>query len=240
MYIRKNKIMERYLIQPPEKTPFDQKKELFGQVWKDTVINHLIKIPTALDLTVPIIQKCLKNVNKRDAFKMDDLKTFGLHLLVSVLIEDALFYWSHRLLHTSFLFKHVHRKHHEFHNLASYPIASEYTHPVESLLGNILPVMVGPIVTGQSFMTLQIWLWIRMLKTSDAHCGYHFPFSPFGMFWPFNEAPRHDFHHEKGVGSFGSFFQFWDNVCGTDAQYVAFRAKKEAKAAKALTAKKKE
>ena len=114
--------------------------------------------------------------------------------------------------------------------LAPLAVASEYTHPVESCLGNILPVLVGPFVAGCNFATLQVWLWLRMLKTADAHCGYALPFSPFG-FGPLNEARRHDFHHEKGVGSFGSFFKFWDQVCGTDSAYLSFRKKKEEKEA---------
>ena len=65
-----------------------------------------------------------------------------------------------------------------------------------------------------------------MLKTSDAHCGYDLPFSPFGFTYPLNSASRHDYHHEKGTGSFGSFFVFWDELCGTDLAYLRFRERR--------------
>ena len=96
------------------------------------------------------------------------------------------------------------------------PIASEYTHPVESLLGNILPVIAGPMLLSSHLPTVSLWVVIRLLKTSDAHSGYNFPFSPFNMGFPFNEARRHDFHHSANIGSFGSFFVVWDRLCGTD------------------------
>jgi len=33
---------------------------------------------------------------------------------------------------------------------------------------------------------------------------------------------RHDFHHSHNVGNFGSFFIFWDWICGTDYKYRAW------------------
>ncbi|GMI43691.1 hypothetical protein TeGR_g2453 [Tetraparma gracilis] len=181
-------LFKQYSIQPPAKTPFDQKPALFAKVWFDTALNHLVKIPLAILLALPLLSKRITGMSARDSLTLPPLKTLGLHLLASIVIEDALFYWSHRILHDKWLFKHVHRKHHEFHNLAAYPIASEYTHPVESIVGNVVPTLAGPMLVGCNFATLQLWLVIRMLKTSDAHCGYDFPFSPFGLCWPLNEA----------------------------------------------------
>jgi hypothetical protein len=34
-------------------------------------------------------------------------------------------------------------------------------------------------------------------------------------------SERHDFHHSKFQGSYGSFFCFWDWLCGTDVPYRA-------------------
>lgn len=43
--------------------------------------------------------------------------------------------------------------------------------------------------------------------------------------------PRHDYHHSHNVGNFGSFFVFWDWLCGTDQAYLAWRSRKDAKVA---------
>ncbi|GMI13444.1 hypothetical protein TrVE_jg5681 [Triparma verrucosa] len=221
-------LFERYLIQEKSKTPFDQNKKLYKSVVVDTIMNHLVKIPLAVYISFPLLQRCLK-IDRSAAFTMPPMKLLAYQVLISALLEDALFYWSHRALHNPFLFKHIHSKHHKFHNLTAYPIASEYTHPIESIFGNIIPVLTGPLLLGMDLASTQIWLWIRMLKTSDAHCGYDLPFSPFGAFWPLNSARRHDYHHEKGVGSFGSFFVFWDQLCGTDAAYLKAQEKKKKK-----------
>ncbi|GMI18739.1 hypothetical protein TrLO_g14362 [Triparma laevis f. longispina] len=218
------KLFEQYLIQDKAKTPFDQNKKLFRKVWIDTFLNHFVKIPLSLFLSYPLLSKFL-NLDRSTAFEMPLLKLLSYQIIIAALLEDALFYWSHRALHHPYLFKTIHSKHHKFHNLTAYPIASEYTHPIESLVGNILPVLAGPLVLGMNLASTQIWLWIRMLKTCDAHCGYDLPFSPFGWY-PLNSARRHDFHHEKGVGSFGSFFVLWDQFCGTDEAYERFQEKK--------------
>lgn len=80
-------------------------------------------------------------------------------------IEDALFYWSHRALHTPWLYKRIHKVscrrlgracvvlvhqatslctlratqiHHEYYVNAA--LGSEHAHPVEFIFGNLVPL----------------------------------------------------------------------------------------------------
>lgn len=137
---------------------------------------------------------------------------------VCLLVEDFMFYWSHRLLHIPFLFRHIHKIHHQHH----YPIgiASEYAHPVEYYFGNLLPSSVGPLLVKPHMFTYLLWIGVRLLKTLEAHCGYSFPFSPF-QFLPFaNPAAAHDYHHSRGINTcYGSFLQFWDTTQGTNKDF---------------------
>lgn len=191
------------------------------QCWIQILINHFVVMPIALWFVYIVLQ------NDISPDTIPSTTTVIRHLLICALLEDFFFYWSHRILHHPFLYKRFHKQHHEFKVLTGYPIASEYTHPFESVIGNIFPVMIGPFLTSCHMYTVCLWIILRMLKTCDAHSGYSFKYSPFGLFFPLNPSTRHDFHHETGLGSYGSFFLFWDTICGTDADYLVHSKKRE-------------
>ena len=195
---------------------------LLKSSWIQFFLNHFVVMPFFIWLVYPWLNSYIN-------ISVDTIPPFGIicrDIFICVLFEDALFYWTHRALHHPLLYKRFHKKHHEFKVLKGMSIASEYTHPIESLAGNIVAVIAGPIFTRCHMVTFLLWLVIRMLKTSDAHSGYDFKWSPFGIFLPLNPARRHDFHHETGLGSYGSFFVFWDFICGTDLDYIEHASKR--------------
>ncbi len=139
-----------------------------------------------------------------------------LHLLAFALIQDTIFYWSHRTLHTRWLFKHIHSKHHRFRFVR--PVVAEYAHPIENTL-NFIAFFAGPVLLGTPWLTLQIWIVVRMLETLEAHSG--FTLSPM--------SDRHSFHHVYATkGVYGSFVSPWDWLMGTDREW---RKAKNAQAA---------
>ena len=151
-----------------------------------------------------------------------------------MLVEDFVFYWCHRLLHHRSLYPHVHKIHHKFHQ--SWAIASEFAHPLEFVIGNIVPVVAGPrllavghALTGKWDLlphTFTIWMWmgIRIATSIDNHCGYAFPWSPVRLLpgWLGLSTQAHDFHHSHNVGLYGSQFWLWDAMMGTDRQFKAW------------------
>jgi sterol desaturase/sphingolipid hydroxylase (fatty acid hydroxylase superfamily) len=150
-------------------------------------------------------------------------------LIISLIINDTIFYWGHRALHIPFLYKLIHKQHHQF----KQPIAqaSEWAHPVEDILANIIPTLAGCFIMGSHFYVLLFWIFLRIWKTLDAHCGYTLPFPlsvwhglP-GMFG----CDMHDFHHESKEGMkscFGAMSTFWDWICGTDIAFYEIKKKK--------------
>lgn len=134
-----------------------------------------------------------------------------LHLLAFVLVNDTLFYWSHRGLHTRWWFQRVHARHHRFRYVRG-PVA-EYAHPLENA-ANFVAFFAGPVLLGSPFVVVAIWVVVRIFETFEAHSGYAFSAS----------ASRHAYHHlYASKGCYGSFFGFWDGLMGTDASWRQWR-----------------
>lgn len=92
-----------------------------------------------------------------------------------------------RLLHHPFLYKPIHKMHHEW--IAPVGITSVYCHPVEHVLANLCPVMAGPLIMGSHLSTAWLWYALATVITTINHSGYHLPFLP--------SPEAHDFHHSK-------------------------------------------
>ena len=53
-----------------------------------------------------------------------------------MVVEDFGFFWSHRILHHPFLYKHLHKKHHEYDT--PFSITAEYSNIIEYIFGNLV------------------------------------------------------------------------------------------------------
>ena len=166
---------------------------------------------------------------------LPDSLTLALTITFFMLTEDFCFYWTHRLLHWRVIYPYIHKIHHS--HSTTIGIAAEYAHPIEFILGNMLPTSLGPALLGPKVHMLTVFAWyiIRFGETLDGHCGYEFSWSPFRLI-PFSgSAEYHDFHHAVNVGNFGSFFSIWDSVFGTNkAFYEAQKEREDGKKLKVL------
>jgi len=154
--------------------------------------------------------------------KLPSPATFALSLMFCMVIEDFVFSMSHRMLHTPFLYKHIHKIHHQ--HVVTIGIASQYAHPLEYFFGNLLPVVIGPLILGENMhmVTALGWYGMRVIETVEGHSGYDFPWSPFYLL-PFGTGyGYHAFHHSKNVGNYASFFSIWDTVFGTNHEFFSY------------------
>ncbi|KFY04707.1 hypothetical protein O988_00587 [Pseudogymnoascus sp. VKM F-3808] len=111
-------------------------------------------------------------------------------LAFCIILRELMFYYAHRLLYTSRFYALVHKFHHLF--TAPIAMATEYTHPFEHLISNILPVSIPPRLINAHIATAWLFMAFIIIQAVIGHSGYDF----FG-----NVAMIHDLHHEKFVGA---------------------------------------
>lgn len=106
---------------------------------------------------------------------------FACQVIFCMIIEDVAFYFNHRLLHHPKLYPSIHKIHHE--NKVNYCLAAIHTHPVEYIVGNVFPMIIGPAILWHRMHRASCfgWYFVRICETLEAHSGYSFPFSPFRL-----------------------------------------------------------
>jgi sterol desaturase/sphingolipid hydroxylase (fatty acid hydroxylase superfamily) len=226
IYKLSNPFFERYKILdapwPWESDPSGFKAQLKATL-KTIIFNNFILLPLAFYLPVYFGTVEMQT----DVMKFPSSLELISQITFCMIVEDTVFYWTHRLMHTSYLYKNIHKKHHEYKHTIG--IAAEYAHPVEFVLSNMVPTGAGLVLLGKRchVFTWYMWLVIRVLETTDAHCGYEFSWSPFRLL-PFSgSSSYHNFHHSKNIGNYSSFFTYWDTLCQTNKHYWKSLSKAE-------------
>ena len=192
------------------------------KVFKQALINQLITTPTSIFITGLESDFIINST-------LPPLTETLVQIIIFVIIEDFVSYFTHRILHLPWFYRHVHKKHHEFKVTIS--CAAEYAHPFEYCFGNALPFISGPLLYGQKnvhVMTWFAWVFIRAINTSEGHSGYELPWSPFAII-PFSvPISYHDFHHSKNIGNYGSTLIYMDSIFNTNWAYWKSLEKKKA------------
>eukprot|EP01103_Thecamoeba_quadrilineata_P016160 TRINITY_DN5328_c0_g1_i2.p1 TRINITY_DN5328_c0_g1~~TRINITY_DN5328_c0_g1_i2.p1 ORF type:complete len:158 (-),score=5.01 TRINITY_DN5328_c0_g1_i2:51-524(-) len=132
-----------------------------------------------------------------------------LDLTAFIIVEEILFYYSHRLLHHPYFYKRIHKQHHKF--KAPIGLAAMYAHWIEFTFSNVLPLLAGPLIMRSHLVTIWIWYFLGVVGTVTHHSGYNFP-------WLLGLNPQfHDFHHSSFNYNFG-VLGVLDQIHGTGAK----------------------
>ena len=137
-------------------------------------------------------------------------------MVLAIVLHDAWFYWTHRLMHHPRVFRHCHRTHHLSMNPT--PWAAFAFHPVEAAVqAAIFPLAVTLMpMHPLAFGTFMAW---QMFFNVLGHTGYEITPRGFMDSWLrfiINTPTNHTMHHEKMRGNFGLYFNFWDRLMRTN------------------------
>jgi Delta7-sterol 5-desaturase len=131
------------------------------------------------------------------------------------IIDDAWFYWVHRLLHHRSIYHYIHAVHHQ--SIDVNPFSSMSFHWVEAFL---LSSWIFPIsfIMPTYLPALGVMQIVGLINNIKAHLGYEL--YPAGLnkgwFRFLAASTHHNMHHSKFKGNYGLHFRFWDKVCGTE------------------------
>lgn len=149
-----------------------------------------------------------------------DISEFGWvwffgQMFLLMFITDLWFYAVHRLIHTKFLYKIIHKRHHL--STDPSPFAANSIHPFESILDFIF-ILLASFIFPLHPIALFIVVNISALWSTIGHLGYEifpraFTGSIFGKY--LNFATVHNQHHKLFLYNFGYYTTIWDRIFGT-------------------------
>jgi lathosterol oxidase len=123
----------------------------------------------------------------------------ALELVALVLWNEVHFFVIHRLLHTRWLFRRVHRDHHR--SLRATPFSTYAMHPVEAVLLGSVMICVMPFAA-LSAPTLLLFPMVSLLLNNLGHMSYDL--CPGRSDWhPLAATRRHARHHSQVAGNYG-------------------------------------
>ena len=143
------------------------------------------------------------------------LAYFYTSVVLMLLIHDTYFYWTHRAMHSSALYKRVHKVHHLSTNPS--PWAAYAFHPLEAMVEAGIVVVLAFIIPVHP-LSISLFLLIMMIYNVYGHLGYElypkrFSRSRVGR-W-INTSVNHNQHHQFFTGNYGLYFLWWDRWMGT-------------------------
>lgn len=146
-----------------------------------------------------------------------------LEFTAIVLLHDTYFYWAHRVMHTRWLFRRVHRVHHK--SRTPTPWAAYAFAPPEAVLeAGILPA--AALLLPMHEITIFLFVTHMIVRNVIGHAGIEL-FPGWWLQVPvlkwITTTTHHDLHHSHGGYNFGLYFTWWDKWMKTEHPEYADR-----------------
>ncbi|CAF1372303.1 unnamed protein product [Adineta steineri] len=203
-------IIDQYRIQKHKKKVRFQ-PDIVHLIIRDTIYHQI-----SLFLLIPALYYIFEYFGHIDIQGIrPSWSTILFQLTLFMLSEDTIFFWTHRLFHTRWLYKHIHKKHHVYKQPTG--LTAVLNDPFDDVQIQFASWFMPIFIQETHIFTVCIWVVIRAYQAINAHSGYNFPYIS-TQYWLPELMPgtiAHDFHHQQGKWNYGSFFSVWDQIMGT-------------------------
>jgi sterol desaturase/sphingolipid hydroxylase (fatty acid hydroxylase superfamily) len=132
-----------------------------------------------------------------------------------LLLQDTVFYFTHRLFHQSHWYSYIHRSHHQ--SRPPTPWTSFAFDPPEAILQAlflavvVMGIPLHPLTLTAVLATMTVWAVINHLGLEDLELTW----CPRWLAWGLIGPSHHSKHHACPKVHFGLYFTFWDRAMGT-------------------------
>ena len=137
-------------------------------------------------------------------------------LMAAIILHDAYFYWTHRLMHHPRLFNLFHRVHHD--SKSPTPWAAYAFAPLEGVVQTMFLtflIFVLPV----HIVVIYLFMLHMIARNVIGHSGFElFPrgTAAHRVFGLFTTNTHHDLHHSSKGFNYGLYFTWWDRLAGTE------------------------
>jgi sterol desaturase/sphingolipid hydroxylase (fatty acid hydroxylase superfamily) len=141
---------------------------------------------------------------------------FAASLVITIVVHDAYFYWTHRFMHDPRVFKRLHRRHHRSNNPSPF---TAYSFDLGEAGLMVAFFVIWPMIFPMAWGVNGFFMLFQIVRNTFLHCGYELrPAHADGRPWLgfFTTTTHHDLHHAQAGWNYGAWFTWWDRWMGTE------------------------
>jgi lathosterol oxidase len=187
-----------------------------GQIWRE------LKSSLVMITVSSLVGLGIFHFAKLGIFHIyNDVSEYGwpywiFSVLALIVLHDTYFYWTHRLMHTRWLFRRFHQVHHRSTNPSPWA-AYAFSIPESVVESSFLPLAL--LFLPLHGLAIFVFLIHMILRNVHGHLSIEFLPSGFTrnrLSGIFNTATHHNMHHHYFNSNFGLYFTWWDRIIGTE------------------------